>query len=137
MIELVPGEAALLVIDPQNAFCHPDGTFGRSGVDVAPLAAVVPRVVELMRACEARGIPVICTQNTNHLEDAGRARHRIEPHTAKRARVACQPGTWDAELVAEVRDALPEGAHVLEKIGLARSTRRGSAPCSRSSARGC
>lgn len=115
MIELVPAETALLVIDPQNAFCHPDGTLGRSGVDVAPLAAVVPRIVELMRACEAREIPVICTQNTNHLEDAGRARHRIEPHTAKRATVASQPGTWDAELVAEVRDALPDGAHVLEK----------------------
>jgi Acetone carboxylase gamma subunit len=41
------------------------------------------------------------------LEDAGRARHRIEPHTAKRARVACQPGTWDAALVAEVRDRPP------------------------------
>jgi ureidoacrylate peracid hydrolase len=121
VIELAPAEAALLVIDPQNAFCHPDGTCGRSGIDVAPLAAVVPRIVELMRACEAGEIPVICTQNTNHLEDAGRARHRIEPHTAKCARVACQPGTWDAELVAEVRDALPDGAHVLEKHRLGRA----------------
>jgi ureidoacrylate peracid hydrolase len=115
VIEIRPSETALLVIDPQNAFCHPEGTLGKSGVDVTPLTAVVPQIVELMRTCDAREIPVICTQHTNELDDAGRARHRIEPHTAKRATLACQPGTWDAAFVAEVSDALPAGAHVVAK----------------------
>jgi ureidoacrylate peracid hydrolase len=115
VIEIRPSETALLVIDPQNAFCHPEGTLGKSGVDVTPLAAVVPRIVDLMGVCDARGIPVICTHHTNHLDDAGRARHRIEPHTSKRATIACQPGTWDAAFVAEVSEALPADAHVVDK----------------------
>jgi ureidoacrylate peracid hydrolase len=115
LIELVPSETALLVVDAQNAFCHPEGTLGQSGVDIAPLRAVVPHIVRLMGACEASDVPVVCTINTNHLDDAGRARHRITPHTAKRVTVSCQPGTWDAELVDEVRAALGPRANVLEK----------------------
>lgn len=115
MVEVVPEEAALLVVDPQNAFCHPDGTLGRSGVDVAPLAAVVPSIARLVRLCEARGIPAIYTRHTNHLVDKGRDRHRITPHTAKRATVACQPGSWDAEFVEELHPLIAPAAHVLEK----------------------
>lgn len=115
VVELMPEETALLVVDPQNAFCHPDGTLGRSGVDVAPLVKVVPNIARLVRLCDARGIPAIYTRHTNHLVDRGRDRHRIAPHTAKRATVACQPGSWDAEFVDELRELVTPGAHVLEK----------------------
>ncbi len=35
-----PEQAALLVIDMQNAFCHAEGTLGVSGVDVASAKAI-------------------------------------------------------------------------------------------------
>jgi ureidoacrylate peracid hydrolase len=88
---------------------------GRSGVDVGPLAAVVPSIAQLVRLCEAGGIATIYTRHTNHLVDEGRSRHRITPHTAKRATVACQPGSWDAEFVDEVGALVTAGAHVIEK----------------------
>jgi ureidoacrylate peracid hydrolase len=115
VVELVPSDTALLVVDPQNAFCHPDGTLGRSGVDVTPLAAVVPNIARLVRLCEAHGIATIYTRHTNHLVDEGRNRHRITPHTAKRATVACQPGTWDAEFVDELGALVTPSSHVIEK----------------------
>jgi ureidoacrylate peracid hydrolase len=115
VVELIPSETALLIVDAQNAFCHPDGTLGRSGVDVAPLAAVVPGIARLVRLCEAHGIPTIYTLHTNHLVDEGRNRHRIAPHTAKRATVACQPGSWDAEFVDELGALVTPSSHVIEK----------------------
>jgi ureidoacrylate peracid hydrolase len=115
VVELVPSETALLVIDAQNAFCHPGGTLGRSGVDIAPLAAILPNVARLVRLCEGQGIATIYTRHTNHLVDEGRSRHRIAPHTAKRATVAAQPGSWDAAFVDELDTLVTPSTHVIEK----------------------
>ncbi len=108
-------KTALLVIDAQNAFLHPQGTLGLSGVDIAPLRTAIEPIRRLVLACKAAGIPDIWTLQIHFAEDATRARHRIQPHTAKRARVACLPGSWDAQIVDELRPLLDERSHVIEK----------------------
>lgn len=110
-----PREAALLVIDMQNAFCHPDGTLARSGADVSMCRAIVPRVAELVGTCRAAGIPDIWTLQEHFVDDRGRAAHRIAPHTARRKGVAAARGTWDAELVDELKPLLDERSHVIRK----------------------
>lgn len=113
--QLDPQETALLVIDVQNAFCHPNGTLGISGVDMRMLTAIVPATRKLIEACKAQSIPDIWTIQHHFVEDHTRAQHKIRPHTERRARLACQPGTWDAEIVDELKPLIDEHSHLIEK----------------------
>ncbi|MCB8888995.1 cysteine hydrolase family protein [Vreelandella malpeensis] len=58
-ITLDLARSALLVVDMQNDFCHPDGWFASNGIDIAYSQAItssVAGVIESARACE---VPVI------------------------------------------------------------------------------
>lgn len=114
-LQLDSTSTALLVIDAQNAFLHPHGTLGMSGVDMGPLMATIEPIRRLVLACKAVGIPDIWTMQIHFPEDHTRERHRIQPHTAKRTRVACLPGSWDAQIVDELRPLINGRSHVIEK----------------------
>jgi ureidoacrylate peracid hydrolase len=58
-IELDIARSALVVIDMQNDFCHPQGWFGQKGVDVAPARAPIPILTNLLPAWRAAGGRVI------------------------------------------------------------------------------
>ena len=112
---LVPEETALLVVDMQNAFCHPEGTLGISGVDVAPAQATIEPVRRLVEACRAAGLPVIWTQQEHFPVDARRARKRLAAHTAKRKRVSALSGSWDMALVDELKELADDDSFVIRK----------------------
>lgn len=95
--------AALLVIDMQNGFVHEKGTLGISGVDTRRLAAVVPEQKKLVERCQQVGIPVIWTVQEHFAVDASRAQKKLAAHTAKRRQVSCLAGTWDAEIIEELK----------------------------------
>jgi nicotinamidase-related amidase len=50
---------AMVVIDMQNDFCHPQGWLASIGVDVTPLQAPVAPLQALLPALRARGVPVL------------------------------------------------------------------------------
>jgi nicotinamidase-related amidase len=50
---------ALLVVDMQNDFCHPEGWLGHIGVDVAPARAPIPALAALLPALRRQDVPVI------------------------------------------------------------------------------
>lgn len=112
---LDPRRTVLLVIDMQNAFCHPEGTLGISGVDVAPAARAIPVVARLAAACAEAGVPVLWSRQVHFAEDAGRARKRLPSHTQKRARVSALAGTWDAQLVDELSELADDPSRVFTK----------------------
>ena len=115
-LELLDRErTALLVIDMQNAFCHPEGTLGVSGVSVEPAQRTIPAVARLARACSAAGVPVLWSRQVHFEPDAGRARKRLPSHTQKRARVSALSGTWDAELVDELAPLADDPSLVFTK----------------------
>lgn len=60
---LVPGRTALVVIDPQNDFLHPDGWYARSGIDIAHMQASIEPTKRLVRAARERRVPVIWTRH--------------------------------------------------------------------------
>lgn len=105
----------LLVIDMQNAFCHPEGTLGVSGVNVEPAQAAIPAVAALVRSCRDAGLPVLWSRQVHFPADAGRARKRLPSHTQKRARVSALAGTWDAQLVEELAPLADDPALVFTK----------------------
>ena len=95
--------AALLVIDLQNAFIHEHGTLGISGVDTKRLSSIVPKLQTLIPQCQQAGIPVIWTVQEHLNVDHSRASKKLASHTARRKRVSCIAGTWDAEIVDELK----------------------------------
>jgi ureidoacrylate peracid hydrolase len=110
-----PRRAALLVIDMQNAFCHPEGTLGISDVDISDCAAAIGPIAGLIPAATDAGLPVIWTLQEHLDDDQWRARRELPVHTAKRARVAALAGTWDAELVEELAPLAKDPSLVIRK----------------------
>lgn len=58
-VELDLSATALVVVDMQNDFLHPDGWFAKKGLDGTAVKAVIPSVKRLVEASRAAGIPVI------------------------------------------------------------------------------
>lgn len=110
-----PSQAALLVIDMQNAFCHSEGTLGISGVDVAPAQATIEPVRRLARAFNDAHRPVIWTRQVHLDPDAARARKVLASHTSKRKQVSALSGTWDAAFIDEVADLAMDPTFVVTK----------------------
>jgi nicotinamidase-related amidase/catechol 2,3-dioxygenase-like lactoylglutathione lyase family enzyme len=110
-----PSRAALLVIDMQNAFCHPEGTLGSSGVDISECRDIIPRIRALVGAADQAGIPVLWTVQEHLPVDEWRARKALKPHTSKRKRVSALAGTWDAELVGELKPLATVPSRVIRK----------------------
>lgn len=58
-----PRWTALLVIDVQNDYVHPQGAGGKSGLNMQPAVAMVPRLLRLIEAARQAGVYVIYTRN--------------------------------------------------------------------------
>lgn len=113
---LIPNETAILVIDMQNSWCHPNGSIARNGYDASMMRAVVPKVKELVTACRENGILDIWTIQNHYPDDITRKTHRIRPHTHRWK--AGPPGlkdTWEAEIVDELKDLATGPAELVVK----------------------
>ena len=60
--EFRPHHTALIVIDMQRDFLHPDGASGRSGFDLTPLRQIVPRLQTLLRVVRNTGMHIYHTR---------------------------------------------------------------------------
>jgi len=109
-------QTALLVIDMQNGFCSPKGSLGSNGVDVSMMQATIKPVSELIEAGRAAGILDIWTIQEHYPDDITRRRHRIVPHTLRYGSgPAALIGTWDAEIVDELKPLFHPPAEVIRK----------------------
>lgn len=61
--ELIPGHTALVLIDCQNDFLHPEGWYARSGVDISHLRRVTEPTKALVAAAREGGLPLIWTRH--------------------------------------------------------------------------
>ena len=59
-----PQHTALVVIDMQNDYGHPEGKFASSGKDVANIADAVPGIQELVESARTAGVLVTWLKNT-------------------------------------------------------------------------
>ena len=118
-LRLDPREAALIVVDMQNGFCHPEGALGRArGAEtVARPRAIIPDIVRLIDVSRSLGASIVFTRQVYYPDDRGRARHRIPFHLDRSGTpiALCQDGTWDSELVDEIAAAMRPGDEVIVK----------------------
>jgi ureidoacrylate peracid hydrolase len=105
---------ALLIVDLQNDFLHPEGAYGRAGQAAPAIAALPARVKPLADAVRSRGGWIVSTQFT--LVPGKEGEPFISPHLkALRpflARGDFLPGAWGHALV----DDLQPADLVIEKV---------------------
>ena len=58
-IEIDVGRSALLVVDMQNDFCHPQGWFGQKGISVKPMRKPIPAIAGMLEGWRAAGGAVV------------------------------------------------------------------------------
>lgn len=56
---LAPERCAVVVVDLQNDYCHPDGALARRGADVSAARTAAENTVDLLAAARAAGSPCI------------------------------------------------------------------------------
>jgi ureidoacrylate peracid hydrolase len=104
-MSLDPSRCAIVVVDVQNDFCHPDGAAARLGQDVTAAQAIIPEIEALASAGRRQEVPVIFVRTAHsHWTDTpawrtrGRAGTTIDVERAPIAEV----GSWGAELFCVV-----------------------------------
>lgn len=60
-----PATTAIVVVDVQNDFCHPDGVSARKSHDVTAAVEMVPRLQVLLDAARAAGTTIVFIQTTH------------------------------------------------------------------------
>lgn len=58
-VEIDLARSALVIVDMQNDFCHPQGWFGQKGIDVSPMRQPIATIAALLPAWRAAGGRVV------------------------------------------------------------------------------
>lgn len=88
--------SALLVIDMQNDFCAPGGYISSLGIDVSPIAPIVPCLAKLIDEARQAGVPVIWVfaQYEDHLIPRSMLARKQQQGVKS---VCCAKGSWGGE----------------------------------------
>ena len=109
---------ALLVIDVQNGFAAKGGSYDQLGIDISKYINVIPKIAKLNDICRTSKIPIFYTQAIREPSgiDLLTNVHRILPKSREeriRMKPICVRGTWDAEIVDEIKPT--DSDHVIRK----------------------
>lgn len=99
--ELVdPATTALLVVDVQNDFCHPDGHFVRHGKNMETVMGMLPRLVPFVQAAQDLGIFTVFIQQLTlpHGRSESPAWLRLKCRDGKSSEYTLL-GSWGAQFV--------------------------------------
>jgi ureidoacrylate peracid hydrolase len=110
----IPREAtALMVIDMQNGFLDPKGSMAAIGMSHEAMLPALPGCQRLVEAARAAGVPVIYTRYVYmpDYSDGGLLPNEMLP--AMREVNALVNGTWDAEVVPDLKPK--DGDIVIDK----------------------
>ncbi|HEY0259891.1 MAG TPA: isochorismatase family cysteine hydrolase [Lacisediminihabitans sp.] len=95
-----PAHTALIIVDVQNDFCHPEGSLGKVGNDTSAAVEMVPRLVKLIDTAREVGLPVIFIQTihdeTNDTPQWLNRHSDAEPGN-ERPGITCRTGSWGGE----------------------------------------
>lgn len=92
---------ALLIIDMQNGFCSPSGSFSKIGIPTSRQAGAIAPIAWLASLCRNHHVPVLYTQTAFNADysDAGLSENE---HPGLKDAGGFVRDTWDAEIVEEL-----------------------------------
>jgi len=116
--------SALIIVDMQNDFLHPDGSFGHISrqhpefnIDMPFLAGTIPNVRRLADAFRAAGRPVVYLAHVlkPDYSDAAFPYWRVGIEPGRGNQTHCVEGTWGAQIIDELKPR--DGEHLVIKKG--------------------
>jgi ureidoacrylate peracid hydrolase len=96
-----PRHTALVIVDMQNDFCHPQGVMGRHGEDLSEFPAAIETIAGLVKTARASGAMIVHVQGAN-METGRPGNHRGLVSEKQKVMQLTKPDTWGAEQVAEL-----------------------------------
>ena len=101
-MKISAANTALMIVDMQNGFCHPDGSFAGLGFDISMFAGAIEGCAKLVRAAHACDVPVIYTRYVYQpgYQDGGLLTNELFPAIKESNHLAA--GSWDADIVDEL-----------------------------------
>lgn len=117
-VQLDLARTALIVIDMQNDFCHPDGWLAGIGVDIAPARAAIAPIAAMLPPLRAADVPILWVNWGNrpdlanvspsvmHVYDSTAEGGGLGASCGPRAARVLEAGSWSA-LVVEELDIIP------------------------------
>lgn len=87
--------SAIVVVDVQNDFCHPDGYQSRLGRDVTRTHGAVSRLTELLDAARVVDVPIVLMRNEH--DSSAASAEWLDRHSVAREIESCAVGSWGAE----------------------------------------
>jgi ureidoacrylate peracid hydrolase len=101
---LDPATTALVVIDVQNDFCHPDGAFGKIGADNSRMPPMATRIRELLAAARERQVFTVFVRAIydEEVTSAALAQNRRRLGLLNSL---CLEGSWGADWYGDVAPA--------------------------------
>lgn len=91
---LSASRSALVIVDVQNDYCHPQGALGSTGCDVSGVKEMMPRLHGLLAAAREQELPILFIQ-TFH-EEATDSEAWVTRSSGRSAQV-CRKDSWGAE----------------------------------------
>jgi nicotinamidase-related amidase len=95
-------EYALVVVDMQNGFCHPEGSFSRIGLGLEGADDAVRNASAAVTRARMAGIPVIFTRHLYRLGRADEGPALIRNSPALAVANGLDAGSWDADVVTDL-----------------------------------
>ena len=106
---------AMLVVDMQNDFCHPEGWLASIGVDVAPARRPIAPLAALLPMLRGAGVPIVWVNwgsRPDRLNLSPALRHVYDPEGRgagigddRPGGSVLQAGSWSAQVVDELAPA--------------------------------
>lgn len=117
-LNLSPDRAALLVVDMQNGFCHPEGGLAQSGQDNLPQQSIVPIVKTLVCLARKVGFRVAWSKQIHFPDHRGREGRQLPSHLRKKPKAGtpiCERGSWDVDFVEELQAVVDSDDEIIVK----------------------
>ena len=93
------GKAALLLVDLQNDFCHPEGTASKRGKDIHAIHGTMKQMKDLLETARECKVPVIHVISEHSAWTESPSGHERFGRSNQKSNVSyCEPGSWGAEI---------------------------------------
>jgi ureidoacrylate peracid hydrolase len=92
--KMLPAKTAIIVVDVQNDFCHPEGAVARRGSDVSMVKEMMPNLHELLHAARTYDVPILFLQTFHEKATDSEA---WTGRAGGRSMDICRTGSWGAE----------------------------------------
>jgi ureidoacrylate peracid hydrolase len=91
-----------MIVDMQNGFCNPDGSFAKLGFDITMFVGAIEGCAKLVRAAHTCEVPVIYTRYVYQpgYQDGGILTNELFPGMKESNSLAA--GSWDADIVDQL-----------------------------------